>query len=389
MLDSDRHHGRTPDTAATRIPRATTSWSPLRYSTSLSTRPARLAPLTSTSTLSVLGTCCQTIRDLATRIPTHAVSSADELDLLQLALDSHKISLWAQQALLAHRAPEKATSPAPPPPQPPAEAPVTQHPPSPAATDVTPPSTPRPAPCNIPSDKSPTTPPTEPTPPAAISTTPTVPDPLPPPPERVTIRLSQPTSPQDRPPNDAVVRSFNKVFDGEVVSAVSYSRQGHLVLHLKAPHTIARVKASGWRVYEKCRDLFRLRKAPAVGMESRETWSKVVLHHVPFPEWEQRWHDRPTWEEAIDKLRKELIASNNIDPSFIRDVRPLCRASDHERLINKIIRPYVPIQLSLSDKDTASRLLRDGVVAHFYHCRVSPYRPRAPAATPSSVSSSS
>ncbi|KZV85690.1 hypothetical protein EXIGLDRAFT_240102, partial [Exidia glandulosa HHB12029] len=115
MSDSDRHHARTPDVATSRIPRPTTPSSPLRQSTSLYTSSGHFAALTSPSTLSVLGTCCQTIRELATSIPTHSVSARDKLDLLQLTLDAHKISNWAQTALLALRAPEKATSPAQPP----------------------------------------------------------------------------------------------------------------------------------------------------------------------------------------------------------------------------------------------------------------------------------
>ncbi|KZV81363.1 hypothetical protein EXIGLDRAFT_779823 [Exidia glandulosa HHB12029] len=88
----------------------------------------------------------------------------------------------------------------------------------------------------------------------------------------------------------------------------------------------------------------------------------------------------PTWEEAIQKLRGELIAQNNIDPAHIRDIRPLCRLSDHEALITKKLDTHVAIQLSLSDDITAARIIRDGVVAHSEYCRASSYRPRTRAA---------
>ncbi|KZV80920.1 hypothetical protein EXIGLDRAFT_780360 [Exidia glandulosa HHB12029] len=79
------------------------------------------------------------------------------------------------------------------------------------------------------------------------------------------------------------IESLNRALRTDFVSAISYSRQGQLVLHVKTPHSANQLLSKGDLIHSTIQKLFGLNATPRPKLETGDAWSKFVVHGVPIP----------------------------------------------------------------------------------------------------------
>ncbi|KZV81487.1 hypothetical protein EXIGLDRAFT_779669 [Exidia glandulosa HHB12029] len=378
MLDSDHHRARPPGVADTPQP-SHGNFDDLVLPP-VQSGDAHRAALAATTildepTLRSLLKSCQAVHDVALLAPSHSVRLDHEDCLLQLASDLHTLGLWVQSALTAFRATRRATSAGPviiPNPTRRASSPVRM--PSPPATRPTPSPAPRhsPLPTIVPGASAMTPhqqPVTSPPPDASTRST-----------TRVIVRYPDSLRNCRRPHPVHVVQSLNICLGKDCVSAISYSRDYHLILHLNAPYTVEHVRSQFNGVTGMLYTLFQpggagARVLPAI--ESDEPWSKVVLHGVPAPIWSDNIHydPNPTVDAKRKALLEDICHSNGLSRDSVRHWRLLCSRDAEDQLFRK--QGSASVLLCLSDAAAASRLLCDGATVQNIRCRASKYRPRS------------
>lgn len=177
-----------------------------------------------------------------------------------------------------------------------------------------------------------------------------------------------------RPHPETLTNALNKALEANYVSAISYSRRGQLVLHIRASYDAQQLTQHYDKIQCVLRSVHALDTDMTPTLETGETWSKVVVHDVPLP---ICGGDNDMLN--IDALLTDVCASNGLPDSAIRLARPLCHRDTLEhrfRASTSSSPQYVPILLGFSNDDTASHLLQTGINWQYAHCRVSRYRPR-------------
>ncbi|KZV89241.1 hypothetical protein EXIGLDRAFT_695781 [Exidia glandulosa HHB12029] len=175
-----------------------------------------------------------------------------------------------------------------------------------------------------------------------------------------------------RPQPSTIVQTLNRDLCSALVSAISYSRHGRLVLHTKDSRALQQLGSKRDVIHRTLQKLFGLDANSRPTLETGDAWSKVVIHGVPTPGSGEIRLDISTYILA-------LCDSNGVDPTAICQIRPLCSRDDVSRLLYSPT-PDSPdsfsMLLCLSDDATAVLLQRYGVTWFSAHCRVTPYRPQ-------------
>ncbi|KZW03517.1 hypothetical protein EXIGLDRAFT_828401 [Exidia glandulosa HHB12029] len=340
-------------------------------------------------TLESLSLCTNVVGDFLVMADSFDIYAYHETPLWRLAEDLAALTRWTHRALSVirdHRLGRAATSAFPTLPPAPATAPKTPT----AARLLSPPATTpatSPAPETRPTSTTaaavlkPTTSTTAPppTPPPTLSPVPTV-TPQPTahstPPSRLIVRYPDYKTliNRPRPQPTTVVESLNRALRTDFVSAISYSRQGQLVLHIKTPHSADQLLSKGNIIHSTLQKLFGLNATPRPKLETGDAWTKFVVHGVPIPS--------PKVASSgpdIPAFLSELCSTNGIDPAVVNNIRPLCPRDDIARRFSSPAADSadsISMLLCLADDTLADRLLRYGVVWFSAQCRVVRYRPR-------------
>ncbi|EJD44371.1 hypothetical protein AURDEDRAFT_185040 [Auricularia subglabra TFB-10046 SS5] len=370
MSHSDRHHPRTADQ-----PKATTTSSTAAQKPTPVRKPFIIRPFDPLC-LRTVKICCQVLHHVAANAPKTTVYPDEEPFIRQLYADLRILDKWAYKALdsMPWRggAPEDASplSAQPPAPAPPAPATLTPAPaaPQPAATPTTtlPPKPAAPSePVTVAPDPVPQLPRPQGRSPLNVTlpTPRTTPQPDPSPSSRLIIRYRDTPCPQRHLHPRTIVQSINSCFKSPVLSAVSYSRDGALMLHTLPPFTARRLLDHSDTLRDKLGTLLfpDVTKKPTPAFDPGEPWSKVVLHGVPLPIWD----DKTTVECQLRALASDLCSPNKVSPASIQLLRPLCPRATQAKLFQSSTEtsPHLmSVLLCISDGDEASRLLRDGAV---------------------------
>ncbi|KZW02233.1 hypothetical protein EXIGLDRAFT_760073 [Exidia glandulosa HHB12029] len=190
---------------------------------------------------------------------------------------------------------------------------------------------------------------------------------------RLIIRFPGPL--EKRQLHPATVRdALNNALHDRWVSAVDFSRGGHLVLRTRTPFTARQLAVHGDVIWTVLQKTFELSDEMRPLFEPDDQWTSIVVHRVPLPIW-----DDARAGELRANFFSEVCEWNGLDPRTLKKERFLCKEDDLATRVqgSSLTTPQrVSVMLTVSDTAAAQRLLRTGVLWQGSHCRASLYRAR-------------
>jgi len=105
------------------------------------------------------------------------------------------------------------------------------------------------------------------------------------------------------------------------IESIQYSRAGQLILHVHHPYTAPQLAPLADQLWPVVQTAFHIADMPHQPIfEPDDAWTRIVVHHVPVPIWDNKKNVQATHEEMI----QDFCHANSLPVETVRQMRWLC-----------------------------------------------------------------